>query len=218
MNNIPLLRRKFIKRFYGRRGRQNGELMKKYLSGAFFLLLAALFIAVIPTDAEGMIYEDTVRLHILANSDSEEDQALKLALRDEVLNEYGRSLSFFECADEAKEALNAKQKEIESFCNAKLSELTENEYTARVTLTEEWYETRDYGEYSLPKGYYTSLRIIIGEGEGQNWWCVMFPPLCLNAATENTAYTPEEEFLITKKYRVKFKIIEIVSELTENWK
>ena len=85
--------------------------MKKYLSGAFFLLLAALFIAVIPTDAEGMIYEDTVRLHILANSDSEEDQALKLALRDEVLNEYGRSLSFFECADEAKEALNAKQKE-----------------------------------------------------------------------------------------------------------
>ncbi len=192
--------------------------MKKYLSGAFCLLLATLFIAVIPTDAEGMIYEDTVRLHVLANSDSEEDQALKLALRDEILSEYGRSLSVFERADEAKESLRGKLGEIESFCNVKLKELSDAGYTAKVTLTEEWYETRDYGEYSLPKGYYTSLRIIIGEGEGQNWWCVMFPPLCLNAATESAAYTPEEELLITKKYRIKFKIIEIVSELCENRK
>ena len=76
--------------------------MKKYLSGVLCILFSALFIAVIPTDAEGRIYEDTVRLHVLANSDSEEDQNLKLIIRDEVLKEYGSSLSLFESVEEAK--------------------------------------------------------------------------------------------------------------------
>ena len=186
--------------------------MKKVLIVALFVLSATLFISVMPTDAEGMIYKDTVRLHVLANSDSESDQQLKIALRDEILKEYGRTLSVFDSADEAKASLEEKTEEIEEFCNAKLIELSNSSYTARVTLTEEWYDTRDYGEITLPKGYYTSLRVIIGEGEGQNWWCVMFPPLCLDAATEKAQYTPEEEFLITKKYNVKFKIVEVVSE------
>ena len=187
--------------------------MKKHLTTALCVLLCALFIAAIPTDAEASIYEDTVRLHVLANSDSEADQELKLALRDEVLREYGRSLSVFDSASDAKAALREKTAEIEAFCNSKLSELSDEGYTARVTLTEEWYETRDYEDFSLPRGYYTSLRIIIGSGEGQNWWCVMFPPLCLDAATESADYTREETLLITKKYNVKFKIVELISEI-----
>ena len=187
--------------------------MKKYLTAVFCILISTLFIAVIPTDAEAGIYEDTVRLHILANSDSEADQALKLALRDEVLLEYGRSLSVFDSASEAKKALSEKTEEIEAFCNSKLKELSSNNYTAKVTLTEEWYETREYESFLLPKGYYTSLRIIIGSGEGQNWWCVMFPPLCIDASTDSSSYTPEETLLITKKYNVKFKIVEVISEI-----
>ena len=189
--------------------------MKKYLTGVFCILFAALFIAVIPTDAEGMIYSDTVRLHVLANSDSDEDQALKLALRDEVLREYGQSLSVFDSAADAKASLGSRLGEIEAFCNERLSILSSEGYKASVTLTEEWYDTRDYGDYSLPKGYYTSLRIKIGSGEGQNWWCVMFPPLCLDAAKGTSAYSAEEEMLISKKYTVKFKIVEVISEI---WK
>ena len=70
----------------------------------------------------------------------------------------------------------------------------------------------EYENFTLPCGYYTSLRILIGEGEGKNWWCVMFPPLCLDVAVAESKYTPEEEILISKKYNVKFKILELVSE------
>ena len=189
--------------------------MKKHLVTVICLLICTLIIAVIPTDAEASIYEDTVRLHILANSDSKEDQALKLDLRDEVLLEYGRSLPVFDSASEAARELALKTDEIEDFCNKRLTALTDKGYKAKVSLTEEWYDTRDYADYSLPKGYYTSLKIIIGEGDGHNWWCVMFPPLCLDAATDSAAFTNEEELLITKKFSVKFKIIEVISEI---WK
>ena len=93
-------------------------------------------------------------------------------------------------------------------------------YTASATLTEEWYDTRSYENFTLPQGNYYSLRIIIGEGVGKNWWCVMFPPLCLDIATENAPaddgivdYTKSEINLITnRKYTVKFKILELLSD------
>ena len=195
--------------------------MKKTLTSAICLLVATIFIAVMPTDAEGAIYENTVRLHILANSDSTEDQALKLALRDEVLREYGRELSVFESVNEAKKNIEEKLDEIESFCNDKLDTLSGGAYSATVTITEEWYDTRDYGKYTLPKGYYTSLRIIIGEGEGANWWCVLFPPLCLDVATDTSpeddalevGLSREEYAIITGDsggYRIKFKALELL--------
>ena len=176
------------------------------------ILCAAIFIAAMPTDAEGAIYKDTVRLHILANSDSEEDQALKLMLRDEILKEYGKELSIFESVDDAKYELQAEISEIEDFANAKLCELG-SDYTCRVTIGEEWYDTREYENFTLPKGNYTSLKIVIGEGSGKNWWCVMFPPLCLDSATSSPKYSDAEEVLIKKKYNVKFKILELVSEI-----
>ena len=177
------------------------------------MLISTLLIAILPTDAEGAIYEDTVRLHILANSDSEEDQAIKLALRDEILSEYGEKLSIFESTDEAKRTLKEKTDEIKEFADRKLSEHG-CEYKTEVYLLREWYDTREYEGFSLPCGYYTSLKIVIGNGEGKNWWCVMFPPLCLEASTSSPKYTAEEEILISKKYKVKFKILELVSEIT----
>ena len=186
---------------------------KNIIFSAVMVLMAALFIAVMPTEAEGAVYEDTVRLHILAKSDSAEDQAAKIALRDAVLSEFGERLRAAECAEDARGALSGMVGEIEAFC---AEELLRMGYSGGVgvTLIEEWYETREYADFTLPAGVYTSLRIVIGEGEGQNWWCVMYPPMCLDVACEDAAqiYTDEERVLISGNgYRAKFKILELIS-------
>ena len=186
--------------------------MKKLLIPTFIILITTIFISAMPTEADAAIYEDTVRLHILANSDSDEDQKLKIKIRDEILKTYGECLSAFQSVNEAKENLSEKLGEIKEFADEKIRELG-YDYTTEVTLTREWYDTRDYEDFSLPCGYYTSLRVIIGKGEGQNWWCIMFPPLCLDASLSNTKYTENEEVLISKKYNVKFKLLELISEI-----
>ena len=193
---------------------------KSVLIPALMMLFSAMLIMIIPTEAEGAIYDDTIRLHILANSDSEEDQLTKLELRDAVLNKFGTELSHNENKELAISALSDKLTEIEAFANELLSEW-ECGYSAKVELGTEWYDTREYDDLTLPRGYYTSLRIILGNGGGKNWWCVMFPPLCLNAACEDAPsddgikqYSDEEFRLISSDgYKVKFKILEIISDV-----
>ncbi len=187
---------------------------KNIILSAVMVLMAVLFIAVMPTEAEGAVYEDTVRLHILAESDSTEDQALKIALRDAVLSEFGARLRGAESAEDARAELGATVSEIEEFCTAEIERLG-YEKSVNVTLAREWYETREYSDFTLPAGVYSSLRIVIGEGAGQNWWCVMYPPMCLDVALEREAadrYTDEERVLISGNgYRAKFKILELIS-------
>ncbi len=194
--------------------------MKKIPFYAFTILMATLIIAALPTDAEAKIYEDTIRLHILANSDSPEDQSLKIAVRDALLTEFGEKLrsagSFVAAEGLGKELLP----EIEEKAREILKSQGCN-FDVRATITNEWYETREYSDFTLPAGYYTSLRVIIGEGSGQNWWCVMYPPLCMELASEQAPaddgiidYTREEISLIKSgKYSIKFKILEEVSRL-----
>lgn len=192
--------------------------MKKLFLPLFAILIATAVIAVIPTEAEAAIYDDTIRLHILAASDSEEDQALKLEIRDELLLNYGEKLKKSENISEARENISKLLPEIEAFVEKEISERG-YVYDASVTLSEEWYDTREYEDFTLPKGCYLSLRVIIDEGRGKNWWCVMFPPLCLDIATENAPaddgiidYTKEELKLISSGgYRIKFKILELLS-------
>ncbi len=187
--------------------------MKKIILPALMILVATLFVAVMPTDAEGAIYEDTVRLHILANSDSTEDQTLKLTLRDSILERYGKTLSAFESVEKAQSELASELSEIENFADSRIRELG-YDYKTDVTLANEWYDTRHYDGFSLPCGYYTSLKIVIGEGGGENWWCVMYPPLCLDAAMSNKSYSDNEELLISKRYNIKFKVLELISEIS----
>ena len=85
-------------------------------------------------------------------------------------------------------------------------------YTASVSLKTEWFNTRVYEDFSLPAGYYLSLIVELGAAEGKNWWCVMYPPMCLDVATEIGGYTDAERDLIVGKYRVKFKILELISK------
>ena len=194
--------------------------MKSIVEYALILLVATMMLALFPTDAEAEIYKDTIRLHILANSDSNEDQKLKLEIRDRLLTEYGEMLNASGSIAEAEHTANELLPIIKSEAESWISELGYS-YGVRVTLTQEWYETREYEDFSLPAGYYTSLRVIIGEGEGKNWWCVMYPPLCMDIATEEAPaddglidYSKEELWLIkSDTYNVKFKILEDLSRV-----
>lgn len=192
--------------------------MKELIKYAFTILIVTMLIAVIPTEAEGEIYDDTIRLHILANSDSGEDQELKIKIRDKILLKYGGMLGEGNSVSEAKGKIESLIPEIEADVKQWINELGYS-YNATAVIGEEWYDTREYEDFTLPAGYYTSLRIIIGSGKGQNWWCVMYPPLCLDMATESAPYddgvidyTKEEIFLIKSgKYKIKFKILEDLS-------
>ena len=192
--------------------------MNDVIKWALTMLIVTMVIGVLPTDAEGEIYDDTLRLHILANSDTSEDQALKLEIRDRILRKYGALLKMGNSIAEAKESVELLLPEIESDAKLWISELG-YDYDVNATLSVEWYETRKYESFTLPAGYYSSLRVIIGEGAGQNWWCVMYPPLCMEMASESAPpddgvidYSKEEIELITAgKYQVKFKILEELS-------
>lgn len=196
--------------------------MNEIIKWAITLLIVTMVIGVMPTDAEGEIYDDTLRLHILANSDQSEDQKLKLEIRDRILLKYGKMLKGGESITEAKESVEQLLPEIEEDARVWIGELGHN-YDVKASLSVEWYETREYQDFTLPAGYYSSLRIIIGEGKGQNWWCVMYPPLCMEMASESAPrddgvidYSKEEIRLITSgKYQVKFKILEELSRAFE---
>ena len=139
--------------------------MKKFVTGILSILTAMLIVAALPTEADAGIYDDTLRLHILAASDSEEDQALKLRVRDGILAEYSAQLSEVGDLDDARAALEARLPDIVATAERIVAEAG-YDYTVTASLGEEWYDTRDYGELSLPRGVYTSLIIKIGEGRG----------------------------------------------------
>lgn len=194
--------------------------MKSLIRWCTVMMIVTVVISVMPTEAEGEIYEDTLRLHILANSDSPADQELKLAVRDKILEKYGDSLRLVHSVEEAKDTVGGLLPDIEEDAEGWIRQLG-YDYPVRATVSTEWYDTREYDGFTLPQGYYSSLRVIIGNGDGKNWWCVMYPPLCLEMATESAPaddglidYTREEISLIKSgSYQIKFKILEELSSV-----
>ncbi len=192
--------------------------MKNIVIGAFSLLFSAFLFLFLPTEADAAIYDDTLRLHVLANSDSDFDQSLKLSVRDYLLLTFADAL----CAEDletAKTKAQALIPEMETAVDEKLAEAGVD-YRCRITLTEETYDTRTYDDFSMPGGRYLSLRVILGEGDGKNWWCVMYPPMCLDLCCaeplEEIAYTEEEMRLISDDdYVIRFKLLEVASEIGE---
>ena len=126
--------------------------------------------------------QELVRLHVVAASDSAEDQAIKLHLKDAVISSLKADLEKLKNAEEATAYLQENLPKIEALANRILREAGCGD-AARVSLREEEFPIRRYDTFSLPSGVYQSLRITIGTGEGQNWWCVAFPGLCLPATT-----------------------------------
>lgn len=171
--------------------------------------------------ASESVRSEVVRLHILANSDSDEDQAVKLLVRDALLRESEALAGEYTSVEEAEEYFRENKEELTEIANKVLKE-NGFDYTATVTLTEEYYETRQYGELTFPAGIYTSLRVILGKGEGHNWWCVMFPNLCISVAgdiktrkkgTDNMSQNSKK--VVEEKYEVKFKVVEIYEGLRD---
>lgn len=180
------------------------------------LLAVTLLLAALPVRGEEEIYTDVIRLHIIAASDTEEDQALKLTVRDAVLRVYGSALTSYSDRDSAAEAAREMLPGIRSLAEQTLREAGCDKPVS-VTLTEEEYPTRDYETFSLPAGRYLSLRVLIGDAEGNNWWCVLYPPLCLDTATEGESLSDAEWGLLTEngggKYQVRFKVLEWLKKL-----
>ena len=191
------------------------------------LLLAATMLLsaflILPVQAQGEIYDSVIRLHVLANSDSEKDQALKLEVRDAVLAYTERLLADAKSMEEANGRLRDSLSQIREIAERTLAEKGES-YTVAATLTKETYPRRIYETAALPAGEYLSLQVKIGEAAGQNWWCVLFPPLCLSAAAGeretaclSAGLTEEQYRLITEtegtKYKLRFKILEVAEEL-----
>ena len=169
------------------------------------------------------ISSDVLRLHVLANSDSDEDQALKLKVRDAVLQEGKDIFSGEMNVHNAEEKIACKK---EMLIKRAQSVIDENgfDYGVDVVVTDEYFQTRSYGELTLPAGRYTAVKVTLGEAQGHNWWCVMFPPLCLPAAQEKTdvdMYLDKNEVKLVKsnpEYDVRFKIVEWYEKIKECFK
>lgn len=163
------------------------------------------------SDTQKELASDLVRLHVIARSDADADQAEKLAVRDEVLAILSPALAGCETREDAVDIILSHQADIEALGN----DIT-------MTLGQEHYPTRDYGTFALPAGEYLSLRVTLGAGAGHNWWCVVFPPLCTEAlaepVTDAFALLPEDAAeLITRDgpgYVIRFRVLEWWDALT----
>lgn len=156
-----------------------------------------------------------VRLHVLAVSDAAEEQAVKLRVRDAVLHYLAPKLRDAADAEAAGAVLARELPGIQA-----AAEAAAGGRPVTVTLGEERYPTREYAGFTLPAGRYRSLRVVLGEGQGHNWWCIVFPPVCLPAAQKEAlrpAMNPEDYALITREegWQIRFRILELWGELTE---
>ena len=199
---------------------------RRLLIATLALCAILLFIGLFPVHGEEEIYDTVVRLHVLANSDSEEDQALKLKVRDAVLEITAPMLADCSSQSEAQSLLETHKEEIQAAAERVIA-AEGYAYPVSILLGLEDYPERDYDSFCFPAGTYLSLRVCIGDAEGQNWWCCLFPPLCLGTATAS-AETAEEEFvsvgltpsqykIITESdkpvYKVRFKILEVIQSI-----
>ena len=169
------------------------------------------------------ITDSVFRLHVIANSDSQEDQALKYKVRDSLID-YMNSL-VPNCSNK-EEAINIVNSHIEDFKNIAMKTIKEEgfNYSVNINIGNFEFPTKHYGDITLPAGLYDALRVEIGEAKGQNWWCVMFPPLCFvdvtsGVVTENSKKELEsnlskEEFALisenkSQDIQFKFKLLEL---------
>ena len=188
---------------------------------AFVLYLA--FSITYFSSVSGEIRENVVRLHILAESNSEIDQQVKLKVRDALLKKNTELLSSKVTPENAEEYFENSKEELEKCANEVLKENGFN-YTAKITLGKEYYTTRTYEDLTFPAGTYTSVKVVLGSGEGKNWWCVMFPSMCIPAATKNktldsaVSSSSAEVAKNAPQYEMRFKTIEIIESIKQKLK
>lgn len=180
------------------------------------------------------ISEKLIRFHVIANSDSKEDQELKLKVRDKVIEYIYPKLKESKSIEESRQILKENDKAIKEIA---IKEIKANKYNYEVAtaLSYEKFPVKTYGNITLPQGNYEAYRIIIGNGEGQNWWCVMFPPLCfvditkgevsyketekqMKTVLNDEEYNKVDNKLSNKKINFKFKAVEVLKEIKDKSK
>lgn len=200
--------------------RKAGFFMNKTLKifVPLFLVFVFMFSYIAPfIETSENISDQVFRLHILANSDSAEDQQLKLKVRDEILK---KGETVFASSNSLEETIELCKNNIALFQQTAEQCLKNNgsDYDVKVYVDKEYFNTREYDEITLPSGIYNALKIEIGQGKGHNWWCVMFPAICLSSVTDdelNKYLSEDEQKLVNSdsKYEVRFKIVEIYEKV-----
>ena len=168
-----------------------------------------------------------IRFHVLANSDSIEDQSLKLKVKDEIIKYMMPKLDESNSIDESRKILKENDKEIKKIAENIINK-NGYKYSVNTYLGQEQFPIKTYGNITLPQGQYEAYKIVIGNGQGQNWWCVMFPPLCFVDVTKGEVSTKETEQKMKKvlkeeelksinnsknSYEIKFKVVEEINKL-----
>jgi len=193
---------------------------------ALLILIALLMCNSYSDEFNKNLSEDIIRLHVIANSDSAEDQAIKMSVRDIVLKYMKENLKLNSNVNDAKDILNKDMDKINSIAREEVKKWGKN-YPVKSMLGNFPFPTKTYGDIALPAGNYQALRIVIGTGEGANWWCVLFPPLCFVDATHGkvsddvkvklkNCLSEDEYEVITSTnsddipVKVKFKVMDIV--------
>ena len=184
-----------------------------------------LFLALVFSAATGLerqqqrISDSMIRLHVVANSDNPGDQAIKFNVRDAVLSDAQDLLQHTTSRDEAMNVLTSGLPQLTETANKTLRQLGTSD-RATGTIKRDLLGTRYYDTITLPGGYYEALRVTIGEGDGKNWWCVVYPQLCLSAATEQDAISAmgslskdDAELLEDGELRFRFRCLELLENL-----
>jgi len=209
---------------------KNGILFKTVIVVALAaLIIMGAYITTYSDDVNKGLADNLIRLHVIANSDTPEDQALKRDVRDVILNYMREQLKNSEDIEQTKFIINSRMKNIEQLAKSEISRQG-REYDVNVMLGSYPFPTKVYGDITLPAGNYQALRVVIGKGEGANWWCVLFPPLCFVDATHGTIpdsvkqelkdVLSEEEYKIIASadndkdipVKIKFKVVEFFQD------
>ncbi len=186
--------------------------MKMFMKILVFVAVIAVLIAIVPFhNTCKSLQKDVLRLHILANSDSDFDQKMKLDVRDTVLKE---SSCLYNCVKTKEEALSVTKDNL--YFIQKTAQQTVDKYgcnyDVKVKLNNIYFDTRYYEDFTMPAGYYDTLQIEIGSAQGKNWWCVMYPTLCVGASTSQSMKEDlsqnEYDVVTTEKFVFRFKIVE----------
>lgn len=184
---------------------------------AVALVVACVWAWGVLTDSQ-KLYDGLLRLHVVGASDSEADQTVKLQVRDAVLASLEEGLRDLTDPEEALGYVKQMLPKVEAAANEALAAAGFSD-TVSVSLQEEAFPTRDYDTFSLPAGVYKALRIVIGEGEGRNWWCVVFPQLCVGGSSEfvetaNMAGLSDElTETLEGEYEIRFWLLEKIGEV-----
>ncbi|AOR22581.1 stage II sporulation protein R [Clostridium taeniosporum] len=178
-------------------------------------------------NSEILNYEEVknslIRFHVIANSDTDEDQNLKLKVRDEVINYLYPYLNKSESLEESRTIIKNNMDKVKSIAKKVIRE-NNYDYDVNIQLSRENFPVKSYGDIVLPQGNYEAFRIIIGSGQGRNWWCVMFPPLCFVDESKAKIEYEKTENRINKEVnkkdsnsnndiKIKFKIVEVIDNL-----